>query len=327
MWFQYGLEHAEIPSNVPVGLTIGAFDGVHLGHQTLIRRMVAGAHAAGYRAIVLTFDPLPRQFFRPGEPTLLSSLDERLTYLRPLGVDGVIVHPFDAQTVARSAQDFITALTQSLWLRGLWIGADFTLGHAREGDVTFLRQAGQRLGFTVHTLTEATVWGGAAVHSSRIRHALRAGYVTEARACLGRPYMLSGTVGHGEQRGRTLGFPTANLDVPISRLRPANGVYITHVHLPHGTFRAITNVGIRPTFNHRPPTVEAYILDFSDDIYDAPMQVDFLHRLRPEVQFPSADALITQMRRDEADTRAWFATNAVDLQHGSVAVEYMADRF
>jgi len=259
MWVQYSLDDGTIPCNLPVGLTIGAFDGVHLGHQALIRWMVAGARAAGYQAVVLTFEPLPRQFFRPGERTLLSSLEKRLDYIRSLGVHGVIVCPFNAEVAAHSAQDFITTLTQSLPLRGLWMGADFTLGHAREGNATFLHQIGQHLGFTVHTWAETILWDGTAVRSSRIRRALRVGDVTAAGACLGRPYTLSGTVVYGDQRGRTLGFPTANLDVPPPRLRPANGVYISQVHLPHGTFRAITTVGTRPTFNQRPPTTEAHI--------------------------------------------------------------------
>lgn len=315
MWVKHTLDNAISIPKTPVGLTIGAFDGVHLGHQALIRWMMKQAHGVGYQAVVLTFEPLPRQFFQPREHTRLSSCDERLEYLQALGVEGVIVLPFDRALTTRSAQDFVTMLTQALPLRGLWIGADFTLGHERKGNVAFLHQAGRQYGFTVHTFDEMVVWDAAPVRSSRIRRALRAGYVTEAWACLNRPYALQGPVVHGDKRGRTLGFPTANLGVPVSRLRPANGVYVTQVHLPQGLFQSVTSIGTRPTFHNRPPTVESYILDFDDDIYDVPLRLDFLHCLRPEVEFPSAEALITQMNQDVVDTQAWF-TEKCSAQDG-----------
>lgn len=305
MWIKYNFDPLNTNPKTPTGLTIGAFDGVHLGHQALIRWMTREAHAAGLQAIVLTFDPLPWQVLTSRMGEALSTLDERLTFMEPLGVDGVIVLPFTQVLAATSALDFISRLRQHIALHGLWLGADFSLGRAHKGNVRFLRQLGRTQGFVVHTFEQTVLWDEAPVRSSRIRHAIKAGNVAEAQGCLGRPYRLCGAVEHGDHRGHTLGFPTANLAVAESRLLPARGVYICQAHLRRGTFPAITNVGTRPTFNHRPPTVEAYLLDFSADIYDEPIQLDFLHWLRPEVKFSSAETLIEQMQRDEAEARSW----------------------
>ena len=303
MWVNRDIEHLTL--GVHSGLTIGAFDGVHLGHQALIRAMVAGAHAKGLQAVVLTFDPLPRQVFSHGENELLSTLEERITLMEPLGVDGVIVLPFDREVAATPAADFVSWLVDALALRGLWVGPDFTLGHNHEGDIPFLTTMGAHRGFAVHIFDETVLWEGHPARSSRIRRAVRSGDLRQANGCLGRPYQLAGIVRHGDARGHTLGFPTANLDTPPGRLRPANGIYICRAHLPQGSFDALTNVGTRPTFDHRPPTVEAYLLDFTGNIYGEPLRLDFLHRLRPEFRFPSAEALIVQMQTDEMDARVW----------------------
>ncbi len=303
MHVQYGF--AGMPE-AATGLTIGAFDGVHLGHQALIRWMARGAEQRGWRPWVLTFDPVPRQVLQGREAQLLSSLEGRLEYLAALDVAGTVILPFDAALIETPAEAFVTQLVARMGMRGLWIGPDFTLGRQREGDVAHLRALGDRRGFEVNVFEARVTWDAAPVRSSRIRRALRAGRVAEARGCLGRPYRMDGPVVYGDQRGRVLGFPTANLDLPAERLRPANGVYICRAHVPQGSFAAITNVGTRPTFNNRPPTVEAHLLDFCADIYGETLQLDFLKRLRPEEKFPSADALIRQMARDEAEARAWF---------------------
>jgi len=305
MWIEHGFEHLTLEQ--PTGLTIGAFDGVHLGHQALIRWLVANARGAGWAPVVLTFDPLPRQVFDPDAADLLSDLDDRLPMFADLGVDGVVVQPFDEEVAAIPPRAFAAQLRTHLNLRGLWVGPDFALGRERTGDVVALQAIGEEQGFEVHVFDEVVRWGGAPVRSSRIRRAVRAGDVATARGCLGRPYRLTGQVARGDQRGRTLGFPTANLHLPSARLTPAHGVYICRAHLARGSFRAITNVGTRPTFNHRPPRVEAYLMDFSERIYGERLQLDFLHRLRDERKFESAEALIRQMHRDEAEARAWFA--------------------
>ena len=307
MWVRQDIESLKLAG--PTGLTIGAFDGVHRGHQALIRWMTAGARQAGMQAVVLTFDPLPRLVLGRSTNGALSTLEERLDYMRPLGLDGVVVLPFDRQAAAISATDFVTWLVEKLALAGLWVGPDFVLGHNHEGNIPFLETMGARLGFAVHQFGETLCWDGRSVRSSRIRHALKAGDLDQANDCLGHPYRLSGIVEHGYQRGRVLGFPTANLRIPESRLLPANGIYICRVHLHGEAFAAIVNVGTRPTFDHSPPTVEAYLLDFSRDIYGEPLQLDFLHRLREELRFSSVGALMEQIRMDEADARAWLQRN------------------
>ena len=309
MWIERGITH--LRRQQPSGITIGAFDGVHLGHQALIRRLVSDAHARGLEPLVVTFDPLPRQRLRPDEYRLLSALTERLVHIEALGVAGVVVIPFDTDLIHTSAEVFADQLVAHLALTRLWIGPDFRMGRDRQGDAGFLREAGSRLGFTVDVLDEVVTWEDRPVRSRRIRAALRAGNLREANGCLGYPYRLSGRVVHGDQRGQSLGFPTANLELPEERLLPANGVYICHAYLgepadPASTiYGAITNVGTRPTFDHASPSVEAHLLDFSEDIYGQTLRLDFVKRLRPELKFPSASALIEQMRHDEAAARHW----------------------
>ncbi|MGC9393308.1 MAG: bifunctional riboflavin kinase/FAD synthetase [Anaerolineae bacterium] len=303
MWVRRDIESLTLAG--PTGLTIGAFDGVHRGHQALIRWMTTGARQAGMRAVVLTFDPLPRLVLGRSTNGALSTLEERLDYMRPLGLDGVIVYPFDRQTATISAADFVTWLVEKLALAGLWVGPDFVLGHNHEGNIPFLEAMGARLGFAVHQFGETLCWDGRSVRSSRIRHALKAGDLDQANDCLGHPYRLSGVVEHGDQRGRVLGFPTANLRIPKNRLLPENGVYICRASLHDEHFDAIVNVGTRPTFDDYPPTVEAHLLDFSREIYGERIQLDFLHRLREELRFSSVETLAAQIRQDEADARAW----------------------
>jgi len=299
-------------------LTIGAFDGVHRGHKALIRWMVAGAREAGMEAVALTFDPLPRLVLGHSTNGALSTLEERLDYMAPLELDGVIVLPFDRQTAAISAEDFVTWLVEKLSLAGLWVGPDFALGHHHEGNVPFLEAMGARLGFTVSQFGETVCRDGLPVRSSRIRHALTAGDLAQANDCLGHPYRLSGVVEHGHQRGRVLGFPTANLRLPAERLLPANGVYICRTHLHGERFDAIVNVGTRPTFNYYPPTVEAHLLDFSGDIYGERVHLDFLHRLRAEQRFASVEALAEQIRADRVAALAWLQAIALRTPPGSM---------
>lgn len=303
MWVRRDVESLTLEGRT--GLTIGAFDGVHLGHQALIRRMVAESQHAGMQAVVLTFDPLPRQVLGHNKHGVLSTLEERLDFLKVLGPDGVVVQLFDRKTALIPATDFVTWLVEKLALVDLWVGPDFALGHNHEGNIPFLKDMGARCGFAVRVFEETIQWGGHPVRSSRIRHALKGGDLVQANGCLGRPYRLSGIVEHGDQRGRLLGFPTANLQVVGDQLLPANGVYICRVHLHGERFDAIVNVGTRPTFDRHPPIVEAHLLNFSRDIYAESLQLDFLHRLREELRFPSAEALIEQMHADRVHAAAW----------------------
>jgi riboflavin kinase/FMN adenylyltransferase len=306
MWIAY--DYKNLKHNTQTALTIGAFDGVHLGHQALIQTMVDSARMRGFTPVVLTFNPLPRQVLQPGEFTLLSTLKERLALIAGLGVDGAVVLSFTQDLITRTAHDFVKQLVHHMRPGGFWIGPDFRFGRDRAGDFKLLEKVGLQYGFEVNLCREMYCWHDKPVHSSRIRKALLEGNLDEANGCLGRPYTLIGTVGHGDKRGRLLGFPTANLTIPGERMLPANGVYIARTWLKSQQFQALVNVGTRPTFNAHPPSVEAYLLDFSRDIYGAEMRLEFLKRLRAELKFPNAEALIAQMRVDEQKARVYFET-------------------
>jgi len=305
MWIEHDLDR--LVPDAPTQLVIGAFDGLHRGHQALLGEVVAAARAGAGQAVVLTFDPLPRQFFNGNAGHFwLSSLDERLEQFAVLGLDGVIVQPFDTSVATLSARAFLSWIREHLRLAALWAGPDFALGHRREGTLDVLRRLGAELGFEVHTFAPF-IWRGAAVHSSDIRRLLSEGRAEEANDLLGRPYRLTGVVCPGEQRGRQLGFPTANLEIPPERLLPRNGIYVCRARLERGAFEAVTNVGTRPTFDHSDVTVETYLLDFDADIYGERLQLDFFTRLRPEVRFDSAASLVVQMHADVVQARRWFA--------------------
>lgn len=303
MWTAHDITHLRLTE--PSAITIGAFDGVHRGHKALIEQMVTEARRQELQPIVLTFDPLPGQVLEGDDYGLLSTLPGRIARIQALGVAGLLILSFEEALMAMPAETFVQQMVDHLALRGLWVGPDFTLGRDREGDVEYLREAGQRFGFKVNVLNQPVLWDGKPVRSSRIRDALRAGDIEEANGCLGYPYHVRGVVVHGEKRGHKLGFPTANLKPPQERLLPANGVYICRAHFASGSYGAITNIGTRPTFNNYPTTIEAYLLDFSGDLYGTSLRLDFLKRLRPELRFPSAEALIAQMQQDEAEARTW----------------------
>ncbi len=303
MWLQHATESLTLTG--PTGLTIGAFDGVHLGHQALIRRMVSEAHQAGMQAVVLTFDPLPSRVLGHNRHGILSPLEDKLEFLETLGPDGVVVQPFNRRVARISATDFVAWLVERLALRALWVGPDFALGHNHEGNVPFLKTLGAQYGFAVHVLAETIHLDGAPVRSSRIRRALLDGDLAQANTCLGRPYRLTGVVEHGDQRGRRLGFPTANVRVHAEQLLPAHGVYICQAHLHTTHHVALVNIGTRPTFDQDKLTVEAHLLDFAQDIYGTVLKLDFLQRLRPELRFASVEALVAQMQADLENARRW----------------------
>ncbi len=304
MWVEHELRAPRLDR--PSALTIGAFDGVHRGHQALIGGMVAAAREAALVPLVVTFDPLPKQFFRRGDPLLLTDLEERLERIAALGVAGTIVLRFDASLAAMPAERFVARLVRDLRMRLLWTGPDFAVGRGREGDLAFLQAAGERYGFTLHVAPPFR-WRGLVVRSTAIRQALRRAELTLANDLLGRPYRLSGKVVHGLKRGRTLGFPTANLAPPVERLIPANGLYLCRTRVGERVYAALTNIGTRPTFDHETVTVEAHLLDFDGDLYGRTLTLDFLHYLRPERRFPSAEALIAQIHADVAEARRLMA--------------------
>ncbi|MGD2144742.1 MAG: bifunctional riboflavin kinase/FMN adenylyltransferase, partial [Anaerolineae bacterium] len=229
-------------------VTIGVFDGVHLGHQRIIKGLVEAAHATGNDAVAITFDPHPAALLSDGRPPLLTTVGERIELMAELGLDTVVVYPFTDRVVHTAAADFVRDLTHHLRLAELWVGPDFTMGHKREGDIRFLRRLGAERGFELRVI-EPVVWRGDIVRSSRVRQAVRHGDIEEATGCLGRPYRLSGVVVHGRGRGHDLGVPTANISSPPNRLIPAGGVYACRAHTERwGCYAAAVNIGTRPTF-------------------------------------------------------------------------------
>ncbi len=289
-------------SDTPTVLTIGAFDGVHLGHQHLIRSVVESARASGRRAALVTFFPHPSVVLGRAAPFYLTSNEEKLAQLEPLGLDLVVVIEFTPQTAQIRAAQFINMLLENLTLREMWIGPDFALGYQREGNVEFLKAMSVERGYTVHTI-EPVLLDGQPVSSSRIRAALKAGRMREANACLGRPFQLSGIVVRGAQRGHRLGVPTANLAVWSEHAVPANGIYACWAHVGGATYKAATNIGTRPTFDNGLRTVEAHLLDFDGDLYNQSMALDIVEYQRPELRYASVEALIAQMREDIRQAR------------------------
>ena len=293
----------EVNHQQPTCVAIGSFDGVHVGHQALLRRMAAAAHAAGMRAAALTFFPHPRRVLHTLPPRFyLTTLDERVHLLAEQGIDLVITHPFDDEVRHIRAADFVDQLLAALDMKQLW-GGDFALGYQREGDAPFLRAQGAEKSFTVHTYDEPVLWDGTLVSSRRVREALEAGELAEVTGCLGRYYGVRGPVVKGDQRGRTIGFPTANVAVWDELLLPGHGVYATYAWVGGWRLPAATNVGVRPTVDGLKLTVEAHILDFDADIYGEEVRLEFVRRIRPEMKFSGLDELKGQIAADVAQVR------------------------
>ena len=297
------------PLDLPSTLAIGNFDGVHRGHQALLGAMIDDARRHGRQAGLLTFDPHPTAVLRPDRVhSYLTTMAERLEALAELPLDFAVVYPFSLETARTPARSFIAQVQQALKLAALWVGPDFALGRNREGDVSALRDMGEELGFSVHVI-EPQVLDGEELRSGRIRGYLLDGDVQGAAQQLGRPYQVTGQVVAGAQRGRSIGFPTANLAVPEGRLLPANGVYATWAHLDDDPLMrgrrlaSVTNIGVRPSFDNGQRTVEAHLLDFDGDLYGRPLTLQFAARLRPEQRFPGVDALIAQIGQDAAAAR------------------------
>lgn len=284
-------------------LTIGKFDGVHLGHQRLVRGAVARAQQLGFASAVLTFEPHPDVVIRPErELYLLTSLEERIELLAQLGPELLLVVPFSRETMTTPAGDYMRQICTVLPLRELWVGEDFALGRGREGTVPRLRAIGQELGYTVETMG-AVELDGAPVSASRVRQRLYAGDVEGAIPLLGRPFWIRGTVVQGDRRGHELGFPTANIAVAPVHALPADGVYACRVYLNGEALPAVTNVGTRPTFGGTRRTVEAHLLDWSGNLYGEHLRLEFLHHLRGEQKFNGIDELVAQIGRDATRAR------------------------
>ena len=297
----------ELKPGAPAVMTIGVFDGVHRGHQALIGQVGQRARALKGLSVVLTFYPYPRAVLRPGTPVYeLTSQSDKQSLIAALGIDVVTTLTFSLELSLLTAAQFIDFLLQHVDLRELWVGPDFALGHGREGTVERLSELGAEHGFTVHTVTPIDS-AGEHVSSSRIRELISAGDVTQAAALLGRYARIEGTVVAGDRRGRTLGFPTANLAVASNYLLPANGIYAVFAELDGVHIPAVANIGVRPTFGVNARLVEVYLLDFERDIYGQRLGVSLVKRLRDELRFDSVDELVVQMHRDVSEARGVLA--------------------
>jgi len=283
-------------------VAVGNFDGVHRGHKALVAAAVARARETGGAAVVLTFDPHPARVLRPdAAPSALSTLAQKEELVTALGIDRLVALAFDERLAALSPAAFVREVLGSmLGARHVVVGESFRFGHAREGDARTLEALGGREGFDVQVVPPV-LHAGRPISSSRVREALAAGDVGEAAQLLGRPYALDGRVVRGDGRGRTLGVPTANLRAD-DQLLPARGVYAGRALVPSGEWRtAVVNVGERPTFGGTGLVVEAHLVDFTGDLYDARVRLSFHARLRGEERFQSAQALV---ERIQADVRA-----------------------
>lgn len=287
----------------PTVLTIGAFDGIHRGHQHLIQQVIARAKEIGAASALVTLHPHPKIVLRSTSPLqYISTIEERIDLLAPLGLDYAVMFPFSLETSQTRARDFVQMLIDHLQMKEIFCGKDFAFGYKREGNVEFLRALAAAKGFTV-TVVEPYVFGGQIISSTRIRQLVAAGDLDEATRCLGRYPSVRGRVIQGNQRGHTLGFPTANLAIAERRLIPADGIYAARIKLGSTWYGGAANIGVRPTFDNGARLVEVHVLDFDGDLYDQMVEVQFVKRLREERKFDGVDALIAQMRRDVAETR------------------------
>jgi riboflavin kinase/FMN adenylyltransferase len=286
-------------------LTVGVFDGIHRGHQAILSQLTAGAHASDAPAVLLSFDPHPAVVLAGRDIRLLTTPEERAALAASLNVDAVITLPFDRALAEVTAQEFMSRLKERTGLTHLLIGYDFALGKGREGNAGRLAEIGKEMGFALQVANAVSDESGV-ISSTEIRKLVLLGNVAEAAKLLGRNYWLSGTVIHGDGRGRHIHIPTANILYPESKLLPANGIYACRARLGTDAYLAATNVGFNPTFtpDKRTVNVEAHILDFDRDLYGQELQLEFVARLRDEMKFNSVEALLTQIRADIEKTRS-----------------------
>jgi riboflavin kinase / FMN adenylyltransferase len=287
-------------------LTIGVFDGIHRGHQEIIRQLTAGARQNGAPAVLLSFSPHPAVFFGAKELKCLTPPEERAELILGLGVEHVITQTFDKKVANQTAEEYMALMKRHLGLKKLLVGHDFALGKGRAGNYEKLTEIGQELGFEVARV-EAVRFEAGIVSSSVIRQQLAEGDVAGAAAKLGRFYTVSGPVNPGDGRGRTIGIPTANVEAPADKALPANGVYACFAWVDGQKHQAVTNVGVRPTFASAEPVqrVEAHLLDAYADYYGKTMRLEFVERLRGEQKFPSVEALVAQIHADIEQARTF----------------------
>jgi riboflavin kinase / FMN adenylyltransferase len=301
----HGTDNADIQR--PTVLTLGVFDGLHLGHQLIMRTVVERARETGAVPTVITFDPHPRAVLHPeSAPPLLQTLDQKVEGFGVLGIEQTIVVRFDEAFSQTPAEDFLRSVVKErLQAKEVYLGRGFAFGHNRGGNIELLRRVSQESGFFADEVPEVR-FRNQRVSSSKVRRLLSGGKVNLARRLLGRPYGVEGRVEHGADRGASLGFPTANLH-PHNRVIPRNGVYVTGTLIEGQWRRSVTNVGVRPTFTaDTEPSVETFVLNWAGDLYGDAVRVRFLHRLRDERKFASIEELKAQIDKDVERAQSYF---------------------
>lgn len=295
------------PDLKPLALTIGNFDGVHLGHQALLQRLQQAAQAHGLETAAMVFEPHPREFFAPQQaPTRLTSLREKTEMFRALGLDRMLVCNFTQEFAQMSAEDFINALHEKLAAKYVLIGDDFRFGSGRAGDFGLMQKIGEQHGFEVESM-HSVLHDDVRISSTAVREALVRGRLDIAERYLGRSYSISGHVEHGNKMGRQLGFPTANIQLQHNRL-PLSGIFVVRVRIEDGDWlRGAASLGVRPTVAaNGMPVLEVHLLDFDEEIYGKHLHVEFLHKLRDEEKYPDLESLTRQIALDVEHAKQWF---------------------
>lgn len=305
-FFKMGIEQelANITPERETFLTIGVFDGVHVGHRYLLENLKRRAQGENLLSGVITFDPHPQSILHPqSQLPRLGDLKDRVKSLRELGIDLVTTISFTIQVSQLSAQEFVSLLKKYLRMRGLMIGPDFALGKGREGNATLLAALGKAMGFSVEIIPPLTV-NGEIASSTLIRQALTQGDLMKVEMLMGRRFTLSAKVVTSQKRGQSLGFPTANLDISLLQALPSNGVYATVAQVNGRHFASATNIGTRPTFGDNEKWVETHLLNYTGDLYNKEIKVEFIQKLREEQRFTSPEELKAQIAKDirEAET-------------------------
>ena len=306
----HGTENANISR--PTVLTLGVFDGLHLGHQRIMQTVVGRAKAVGAVATAITFDPHPRAVLHPeSAPPMLQTLDQRLANLEVLGIEQTIVISFTGEFARNPAEDFLADIVHDrLNAKEVYLGKGFAFGKDRGGNIELLKAMSEKLGFVASEVDEVQL-RGKRISSSAIRKLLAEGRVNLARRMLGRPYGVEGVIIRGNRRGHTIGFPTANLK-PQNRVIPRYGVYATATLIDGSWRKGITNIGVRPTFeNDAEPSIETFVFDYDGDLYGDVLRVRFLHRIRDERKFSGIDELKVQIERDTNRARNYFRHEGV----------------
>lgn len=308
-------DFSEIHLTEPTVLTIGTFDGVHRGHQSILDQLKSSAQELQAKSATIAFHPRPKTVFAPEKfgNDYLTTSEERIDLFEKMGLDVLVLIPFTLKFAQTTAYDFVKLLVDKLNIIQLCIGSDFALGKNREGNIERLAELGKEFNYSLCEITPFFL-DGEIVSSTRIRGELLAGNVRQAAQLLGRYPSLTSKIIQGAQRGRTIGFPTANFFVPRERLLPANGVYATYVQgVKDNSQRlpSVTNIGVRPSFGEDERTVETFIFDFTKDLYGQTLTLKFVEHLRPETKFESIDALIAQIKQDAEQARNLLATEVV----------------